>query len=519
MVTVRNNDGGLRWLRALAFTLVGLAGFGSVPFYPSAVGVGLAVGGGMLTLASPGLGVLALVVALSLPVAAANLTVGILMLLLGLALSPYLSKGRTIPFLVLGLGFAALGVHGEWAVVAFAGLALGAGEGAIAAGIAGAAVELAALLIGTPVLGSLASGVDPRHPVLVLDKAPKDALSFTWVGPALEAVKPEAVLAALSASETGPLLVAQPLVWAAIALAAGYARKKASDPQRRVYALVGTPAAVALGWALTAVLGPLLGSTVPPATVASTGMVGIVVAAIAATLSEFVFTPEAVSMPSDRTRTQREEADVDELLALIATAEEKIASRHTVEAVVMLTDMKSFSALTEQEGSITSAKMVQRLRDLLLPIIERHGGRGKSTGGDGLVAAFPSPAEAVAAGAEMQRELLSFAGSHQGEPPMLVRIGIASGEVVVDKSGRPFIGNALNLAARVMDLGDGGQLLVTGKVVDAAGGTARAFDHGMFSLKNIAKPVDVREVMWNEGQMPKTLRAAPISAGGLSDTA
>jgi len=89
---------------------------------------------------------------------------------------------------------------------------------------------------------------------------------------------------------------------------------------------------------------------------------------------------------------------------------------------------------------------------------------------------------------------------------MSVRIGVADGEVVLDKSGRPFIGAALNLAARVMNLADGGQAFATQAVVAEAGGAFAVHSHGEFQMKNIAAPVEVVEVLWADDQMPQAPR-------------
>jgi class 3 adenylate cyclase len=75
---------------------------------------------------------------------------------------------------------------------------------------------------------------------------------------------------------------------------------------------------------------------------------------------------------------------------------------------------------------------------------------------------------------------------------------------VLDRHGRPFIGAALNLAARVMNLADGGQAFATAIVASAspeAGVTVASL--GDYELKNIAKPVEVFEVLWAEGQQPR----------------
>jgi len=212
------------------------------------------------------------------------------------------------------------------------------------------------------------------------------------------------------------------------------------------------------------------------------------------------------ALAAQPTSMAAEDADVDELLRLVATAEEKLATQHTTNKVVMITDMKSFARITEEDGSIVTAKAIQQHRDLLLPVIETHKGHGKSTGGDGLVAAFDEPADALGAAIEMLRALDEHNRTHPGGREMVVRIGVARGEVVLDKGGRPFIGAALNLAARVMNLADGGQAFATADVTHKAGKGFAVHSHGAFELKNIASPVEVVELLWHEEQTAREPR-------------
>ncbi|MRR12941.1 hypothetical protein EG835_10870, partial [bacterium] len=247
-------------------------------------------------------------------------------------------------------------------------------------------------------------------------------------------------------------------------------------------------------------------TAVPIGSMATAALTSLVVALAYVAVWEYVF-PKVIVKQSAAVRPgtmSTEDADVDELLRLIATAEDELASKHTTQATVMITDMKSFSKMTEEEGSFVSAKTIQRHRDLLLPVIEKHGGHGKSTGGDGLVAAFQSPTNAVTAATEMQALLRERNATHASERAIIIRIGIAMGEVVLDKGGRPFIGNGLNMAARIMNLGDGGQVFVSRDVADALGEIpgVRTADHGDYTLKNIAEPVRLVEVLWADDQEP-----------------
>jgi len=143
-------------------------------------------------------------------------------------------------------------------------------------------------------------------------------------------------------------------------------------------ALVGVAVGIAVAAGASAVLGAVIDGPVALATYGTTAAVSLGLALVVTAASEWVFPPVQPAVPEAPVEQSRgiraEDADVDELLSMIASAEEELATRHKAEAVVLITDMKSFSAMTEEVGSIESAKLVQRHRDLLLPVVERHGG-------------------------------------------------------------------------------------------------------------------------------------------------
>jgi class 3 adenylate cyclase len=260
--------------------------------------------------------------------------------------------------------------------------------------------------------------------------------------------------------------------------------------------------------ASVALSGPVATSLLAQSTLASL-VLGMLVVAV----SEFVFTPQVSELAISSPSLRAEDADVDELLRALAEAEDALAAKHTVQATVMITDMKSFSKLTEIDGSVLTAKTIQRHRDLLLPLVTKNDGKGKSTGGDGLLARFDRPGDAVEAAIQMQRKLTEHNERHPSERDILIRVGIASGELVVDKSGRPFIGDGLNKAARIMDLADGGQIFVTGEVMASVPAPPPTHDHGPHEVKNIAEPLQVMEILWQEGQEPRDPSSSKSGSG------
>ncbi len=498
---VRHNAKLLPWLRAFALGGATAAALAAMPFYPAYLSVILALAVGALALVAPSIAALLLVGVVAPPVLAADFVVGALFLIVGFSATQYLGADRAQGFVIITLACVAVAVHAEWAIAVLAGYLLGAGPGAIAALLACLLIQFAGALLGQQHLGGVfTGGMQPG--VVSFESAPDAPLTFKWLAGSIAAAAPSRVVSAIVSVKPVALLVVQPLLWGAGAALGGIFHRP-HEGANRFTAAAGLAGVTVILAATTALAFELLGAEIPLATLGVATIVSAVLAAGVGVVTELLFYLSAARRPVEDASApgvhgvRAEDADVDELLRLIASAEDELASRHTTEKVVMLTDMKAFSAMTEEVGSMASAKLVQRQRDLLIPIIDHHNGHGKSTGGDGLVAAFDSAADAIAAAIGMQRALSEYCNSGRATERIMIRIGIARGEVVLDKGGRPFIGAALNLAARVMDLADGGSIMTTSDLADEAGLAAEdRVDLGVFELKNIQTAVSVTDVRY-----------------------
>lgn len=514
---LRKNEQILRWLRAVAFAVFTIAALRATAFDPPELAVALGLAVGVTALFAPGIAVLAAIVAMALPLLAADFLVGSVFLIVGFAAVQYMGQQNGRVFLLIATAFVGAAFGPVWAAVAIAGFLLGASEGAIAAILACLALQGAGIVMGSEYLGVVyTGGVAPG--LVSFQNAPQNLLAFGWVGASLDALDPGALLDTFTHAEGKAMLALQPFLWGMGAAIAGGLRRSPDRENWAVYGLLSVSAGVGFIALATPIAASLtLGSSSTPGFVMA-ALSSLAVALAFAAAWGWVFPPvPKPKAPAVRPGSMSaEDADVDELLRLIATAEDQLASKHTSDAVVMITDMKSFSKMTEEEGSVVSAKTIQRHRDLLLPVIAAHNGHGKSTGGDGLVAAFHTATDAVLAAAEMQATLQSYNTEHDGERDIVVRCGIAAGEVVLDRGGRPFIGAALNMAARIMNLGDGGQVLVTREIADqSASAGVRTHTHGLFGLKNIAGAIEVVELLWAPGQTPlepQGVRAETIGA-------
>jgi class 3 adenylate cyclase len=507
----RKNEKALVALRAGGIALtttIGLAAMSARPAWlPLAVGLAVAA----IALASTELAVLVGVIALCVPLIAVQPVLGFTMLIILVACVRFLGADGGRGYLILGLSLVGAFLGPVWAGVALAGYLLGAGEGALAAVMACLIVEAVGIALGRPMIGATVTG-GTANALVSFARMPESLLSVEWIARSFTSLDAKAVTKTINGVShvSRPLmLVLQPCVWALGAVAAGMISENARKKHSLALNVVAVTAGVAIPALGGAALATALGLPVVWQWVAMSFFASLIVAVVFVVIWESAFTPLKVvkkSLPR-KASMATEDADVDELLRLIATAEDKLATNHTSVRVVMITDMKSFSRMTEEDGSVATAKAIQRHRDLLLPIIQGHNGAGKSTGGDGLVSAFESASDALLAAVDMQRALGAHNTAHPDEREIWVRMGIAAGEVVLDKGGRPFIGAGLNLAARVMNLADGGQIFATAGVGDAAAAVSvPVASFGEFELKNIARPVEIVEVLWSDGQEPRDPR-------------
>jgi class 3 adenylate cyclase len=135
-----------------------------------------------------------------------------------------------------------------------------------------------------------------------------------------------------------------------------------------------------------------------------------------------------------------------------------------VEASVLFCDIRGFTALSEQQPPEDTIELLNIYYTLMFEAIDSHGGIVTMMIGDGLMAVFgaPRPLEnparnAVTAAQDMQAMMTEFNAERvaSAKAPMLLSIGIATGEVVAGYAGTDqratytCIGDKVNLAARL----------------------------------------------------------------------
>ena len=143
-----------------------------------------------------------------------------------------------------------------------------------------------------------------------------------------------------------------------------------------------------------------------------------------------------------------------------------------VERTVLFADLRGSTAMYETLGNTDATAVVTQSIALLAQIVALHDGRVIKTLGDGLMSMFVSAAKAVEAADEMHESLERIGAPGDGglNPrarlvPLRMQVALARGEVI-EMSGDVF-GDAVNVAARLLDHAGDNETLVTSNVLDA----------------------------------------------------
>jgi adenylate cyclase len=146
----------------------------------------------------------------------------------------------------------------------------------------------------------------------------------------------------------------------------------------------------------------------------------------------------------------------------------------------------------DEEATLRTLSAHRKIIDTL---IDRHHGRFVTSAGDSVLAEFASVVEAVNCAVAIQKALKSENANLPQERRMEFRIGLNSGDVMVE--GDQIYGDGVNVAARLENLAAPGGICISGTVYEQVRDrlALRYEDRGEQSVKNIARPVHVWRVV------------------------
>jgi class 3 adenylate cyclase/tetratricopeptide (TPR) repeat protein len=153
-------------------------------------------------------------------------------------------------------------------------------------------------------------------------------------------------------------------------------------------------------------------------------------------------------------------------------------------------------ALLDEQGADATADALDRLIRTVQEAVDRHGLTFLSTdidaGGGKIILTSGAPASG---GDDEERMLLGLRDVANADLPLPLKIGVNSGHVFAGDIGPPYrraytvMGDAVNLAARVMTRADPGNVLATSEVLDASRTLFETAELEPFMVKGKSEPV------------------------------
>ena len=132
-------------------------------------------------------------------------------------------------------------------------------------------------------------------------------------------------------------------------------------------------------------------------------------------------------------------------------------------AAILSADVQGYSRLMHEDEAGT-IQTLTAYRSLMASLIRQYRGRVVDDPGDNLLAEFPSVVEAVQCAVVIQRALAARNAALPPHRQMVFRMGLHVGDIVVERER--IYGAAVNLAARLERVAEGGGLCISGTVYD-----------------------------------------------------
>jgi class 3 adenylate cyclase/uncharacterized RDD family membrane protein YckC len=174
---------------------------------------------------------------------------------------------------------------------------------------------------------------------------------------------------------------------------------------------------------------------------------------------------------------------------------------------ILLTDIKGFTDKTSQKSRAEIQQMLDKHKEIVLPILQAKGGKLVKTIGDAFLMTFESPTDAVLGGVEVQEALRQHNADKGHEDRIEIRVAINQGEV--NLSDNDVFGEPVNITARIEAVAEAGEVFFTDAVYLAMNKKeVPSSEVGLLQLKGIPEKVRVYKVK----------REIPVEAGATVET-
>ena len=163
---------------------------------------------------------------------------------------------------------------------------------------------------------------------------------------------------------------------------------------------------------------------------------------------------------------------------------------------ILFTDMEASTTVADRLGDAAAHEVRRAHNDIVRSALNGNGGREIKHTGDGIMASFSTASSALGAAIAIQRGVAVHRRANP-DSPLGVYIGLNAGEPIAEADD--LFGTSINLAARICDHAEAGQILAANVVRELAAGKQFLFsDLGETELRGFEDPVKLWELRWQE---------------------
>ncbi len=186
------------------------------------------------------------------------------------------------------------------------------------------------------------------------------------------------------------------------------------------------------------------------------------------------------------------------------------------EVTVMFADLEGFTRISEHMHPGRLLSILNEYHELVVDVVQRRHGTVNKFLGDGVMVLYNTPLpeaehalQAVSAALEVRQSVARFHEHLDPAHRLPINFGVHTGPAVVGNVGTAQImdftavGDTVNLAARLCELAQGGQILISNTTYQQLNNRVTARIVGPQQLKNRTDPVMTCEVLgWRDSASP-----------------
>lgn len=174
---------------------------------------------------------------------------------------------------------------------------------------------------------------------------------------------------------------------------------------------------------------------------------------------------------------------------------------------ILFADVCKSTQIYEQHGDAEALRIVGGTVSVLSDVTTAHGGTVVKTIGDEVMSLFDDPSAACTAARAMHRAVRDEASLSARD--VHVKVGLHCGEVLLEDDDA--YGDAVNVAARMVGLAEGDQIITTRATIERLPDDLRVDTRslGQIRVRGKSEPLPICEVFWQSDTAVRTTVAGP----------